>query len=123
MFPWKCGNESVDTEKLQRENEELKRRLNLYEDAVANYKKKLEGEFASASFSIDWKSINAFSIERNLDSNNMPKTIVGFMLSEPVVFTDGTGTEKDIVREWTFYCSHEEHERLVADFNKTVLGK
>ena len=123
MWSWEKKKEAVDVEKLTLEKEDLQRRLNLCEDKVNAYKKQLEGEYAEASFSVDWKAMNAFSIERNPDSSGIPKTIIGFMLAEPVVFTDGNVTEKDIVREWTFYCSHDEHQRLVADFNKFVSGK
>jgi hypothetical protein len=74
---------------------------------------------ASASFSVDWKRINAFSIERMWE-NGIPKTIIGYMLTEPVVTTEGEGeqrvTYKDVVREWTYYCSAEKHEELVKQF-------
>lgn len=123
MWSWEKKKEAVDVEKLQSEKNDLERRLRAYEDTLAAYKKRVDSEYAEASFSVDWKTMNAFSIERNPDSSGIPKTIIGFMLGEPVVFTDGNVTEKDIVREWTFYCSHAEHQRLVAEFNKYVSGK
>lgn len=93
--------------------------------AVDAYKKRLEDEYSKASYSIDWKKINAFSIERMWD-NGTQKTVIGYMQQDPVVTTEGEGeskvTYKDVVREWTLYCTHEEHQRLVKQFNEYVKG-
>jgi hypothetical protein len=98
---------------LKKENEKL---------AFANdaYRKRLVGEMENASVSIDWDAMKVFSVERMWD-NGIPKTVLGYMLSEPMVTTSGEGiervTEKEIVREWTLYCSAEKHEKLVEEFN------
>jgi hypothetical protein len=93
--------------------------------AVGEYKKRLEDEYSKASYSIDWKKINAFSIERMWDNGNQ-KTVIGYMQHDPVVTTEGEGeskvTYKDVVREWTLYCTHDEHQRLVKQFNEYVKG-
>jgi len=108
------SNLKVELEELKRENKDLK-----YANDV--YRKRLESEMSKASFSIDWDTMKAFSIERMWE-NGLPKTIIGYMLSEPMVTTSGEGvervTEKEIVREWSLYCSAEKHEELVAEFNK-----
>lgn len=109
-------------EDLQRENDKLKSQVESLANTVEYYKEIVVGEYNNASFTIDWKAINAFSVERMPDGAKY-KTVVGFMLTEPVVSEENGVVEKDVVREWTYYCSHAEHERLVADFNKTVLGK
>lgn len=108
------SNLKVELEDLKRENRDLK----YANDA---YKMRLEGELSTASFAIDWDAMKAFSIERNA-SNGFPHTIIGYMLSEPAVHTEGEGGEprvtyKDVVREWTLYCSAEKHEELVKEFN------
>jgi hypothetical protein len=99
---------------LEKENKELK-----YANDV--YKNRLENEMANASFAVDWDAMKVFSVERMWE-NGLPKTVLGYMLSEPVVTTEGEGeqrvTYKDIVREWTLYCSAEKHEQLVKEFIK-----
>lgn len=115
----KFSDLKVNIEDLKKENEALKY-------ANEAYKKRLESEMASASVSIDWDAMKVFSIERLWD-NGLPKTILGYMLSEPVVTTEGEHeqrvTYKDIVREWTLYCSAEKHEQLVKEFNLYLKGK
>ena len=98
----------VELEDLKKENE----KLTFANDA---YRKRLVGEMENASFAIDWDAMKVFSIERIWD-NGIPKTILGYMLSEPAVHTEETVTYKDVVREWTLYCSAEKHEQLVKEF-------
>jgi len=107
------SNLKVELEDLKKENERLK----FANDA---YQKRLVGEMETASFGIDWDAMKVFSIERVWD-NGIPKTILGYMLSEPAVHTEGENGEqrvtyKDIVREWTLYCSATKHEELVKEF-------
>jgi len=103
----------VQIEDLKKENERLKY-------ANEAYQKRLVGEMENASFAIDWDAMKVFSVER-LWENGLPKTVLGYMLSEPVITTEGENeqrvTYKDIVREWTFYCSAAKHEELVKEFN------
>lgn len=109
----------VQLENLKKENETLK-----YANDV--YRKRLESEMATASVAIDWNAMKVFSVERMWD-NGLPKTVLGYMLSEPMVTTSGEGvervTEKEIVREWTLYCSAEKHEQLVVEFNQYLMEK
>lgn len=114
------SNLKVELEEIKKENERLKY-------ANEAYQKRLVGEMETASFGIDWDAMKVFSIER-LWENGLPKTILGYMLSEPAVHTEGEAGEqrvtfKDVVREWTLYCSAEKHEELVKQFNEYVKGK
>lgn len=100
----------VEIENLKKENEKL-------QYAVDEYKKRLESEMADASFAIDWEAMKAFSIERMWE-NGLPKTVIGYMLEEPVTIVEGEVTTKDVVREWTLYCSAQKHEDLVREFKE-----
>jgi hypothetical protein len=106
------SNLKVELENLKKENE----KLTFANDA---YRKRLVGEMENASFATDWDAMKAFSVERMWD-NGIPKTIIGYILSEPVITTEGEGeqrvTYKDVVREWSYYCSASKHEELVKEF-------
>lgn len=106
---------------LKVEFADLKSKCERLEFANEAYRKRLEGEMVTTSYAIDWDTMKVFSIERMWE-NGIPKTILGYMLSEPMVTTSGDGiervTEKDIVREWTLYCSAEKHEQLVKEFTE-----
>jgi hypothetical protein len=104
------SNLRVECEDLRRENIRLK----ADNDA---YRQRIDNEMANTSFAIDWDTMKVFSVERNW-SNGFPTTILGYMLSEPAVHTEGAVTYKDVVREWTLHCSAEKHESLVAEFNE-----
>jgi predicted RNase H-like nuclease (RuvC/YqgF family) len=69
---------------------------------------------AKATASIDFNKIKCFSIERN-ESQYRPCTILGYNLL--------TDAENIGPREWTLYCSVEQHERLIEEFNKQKKGK
>jgi hypothetical protein len=86
------------------------------------YRNRLETEMATAPFAIDWDAMKVFSIERNWN-NGIPYTILGYMLSEPAVHTEEQVTYKDVVREWTLYCSAAEHARLIEEFNEWKAKK
>lgn len=100
----------VECEDLRIENIRLKADID-------NYRQRIDKEFKAASFGIDWDAMKVFSVERNW-GNGCPQTILGYMLSEPAVHTEGTVTYKDVVREWTLHCSAEKHEELVKEFNE-----
>jgi hypothetical protein len=114
MWSWESkiavSDLKVELEDLKRENRDLK----YANDA---YKTRLEAEFSTAPFAIDWDAMKVFSIERNWQ-NGIPYTILGYMLSEPAVHTEEQVTYKDVVREWTLYCSATEHARLINEFNE-----
>jgi hypothetical protein len=109
--------DKIKMSELKVERDDLRiENIRLKADNTA-YRQRIEMEFASASFGIDWDAMKVFSIERNW-SNGFPTTILGYMLSEPAVHTEGTVTYKDVVREWTLHCSAEKHEQLVSEFNE-----
>jgi hypothetical protein len=109
------SNLKVELENLKKENEKL-----VYANDA--YRSRLVGEMENASFAIDWDAMKVFSVERNWQ-NGIPYTILGYMLSEPAVHTEETVTYKDVVREWTLYCSAAKHEELIKEFNEWKAKK
>jgi hypothetical protein len=61
----------------------------------------------SSTFVIDWKNMDAFSVERMGEAKEA-YTIIGYYAK----------TENDVreVAEWKFYCSQEQHEKLAKEF-------
>ncbi len=111
--PIEVSNLKVQIEALKKENEKLKY-------ANEAYQKRLVGEMQTSSVAIDWDAMKVFSVERMWD-NGLPKTVLGYMLEEPIVTTEGDEqrvTTKDVVREWTLYCSSEKHEDLIKQFTE-----
>ncbi len=108
----KMSDLKVEIESLKKENQHLK-------SVHETYQKRLGEEMDNATFAIDWDAMKAFSVERNWN-NGFPVTIIGYMLSEPAVHTEGDEqrvTYKDVVREWTLHCSAAMHEKLILEFN------
>jgi hypothetical protein len=122
MWSWEKKQDD-QSYKLASENVKLQQKINELEFKVEKYEKRLEGEYAKASYSIDWVTMNAFSIERNLDTDGSHRTIIGYLMVEPFTTVEDNVTYKDVVREWNLYCSHEEHQRLVAEFNEYKTTK
>ena len=76
-------------------------------------------ELQKSSFSFDWAWGRAFSIERIHEWNEDQKiylatTVIGYLAPDP------TEDDKDKLKvgQWCFYCSAEEHTRLVEEFNE-----
>ncbi len=111
--------------KYKLENDDLKDRVKELENELKSANKiiaDVNGEIADAEPAIDWKRMNAFSVERNA-MNNKPCTIIGYILEEPVSVTEGETTTKDVVREWTLYCNAARHKALVAEFREYLKTK
>ena len=119
MFGYKSKIEASD---LKVEVQDLKKEIAQLNDSIRIYQARLVNEYSKASYSLDWKTMNAFSIERMWE-NGTHKTVVGYLMQEPVTVTEDNVTTKDVIREWTLYCSHEEHERLVQEFNEYKKAK
>jgi hypothetical protein len=68
--------------------------------------KEVRKDVQSAEFVIDWKNMDAFSIERMGDPKEA-YTVIGYWVIE--------GGEKR-VHEWKFYCSLEQHNKLADQF-------
>ena len=112
----------LEIEKTKRELERLTSTNANLAARIQELTERIEGEYSKATYAIDWREMNAFSVERIME-NGVPKTLIGYLLTEPVVTTDDNVTYKDLVREWTLYCSHEEHQRLVKQFEQYKKDK
>lgn len=112
------NNKQLDTEieKLEaaykKQIDQLNKQIKDLHQQIADDKK---GDVATSTFALNFDIMRVFAIERN-HHNNMVCTIVGHFIAEPVAFTDGNVAFKDVTREWYMYCSQEQHEKLVAEF-------
>lgn len=70
--------------------------------------KQIRDDVNSSEFVIDWKNMDAFSIERMGDVKQA-YTVIGYWVVE-------NGEKR--VHEWKFYCSVEQHNKLAEEFNK-----
>lgn len=62
----------------------------------------------NAEFVIDWKNMDAFSIERMGDPKDN-YTVIGYWVVE-------SGEKR--VHEWKFYCSLDQHNKLAKEFKE-----
>lgn len=83
---------------------------------------KLEESCRNSKCSFNFKAVNAFSIERNWN-DGVESTIIGYTLDEQIIHNDGRIIDKSTVKEWYLYCSREQHEKLVQEFNEHKKGK
>lgn len=105
-------NALLSKSELTKKVEKLEAELKAHKDHFEN----INNAIRASNFSFDFKAVKAFSIERNIH-NNLPVTIIGYFLPEArVIENDGVVTN-DIVREWYLYCSQEQHEKLVEQFD------
>lgn len=123
MSLWSWEKKEDNSYKDAVDNVKLQQKINYLEAQLEKYKTRVEGEFASATFSVDWASMNAFSVERTPNGEGTFNTVIGYMMAEPFTTVENNVTYKDVVREWTLRCSHQEHERLVAEFNLYKASK
>lgn len=102
LFGKKDKENTQTIKELQREILRLKDSLEEAQRVVADVK----AEISNCDFSFDFANINAFSIERNFD-NNLPVTVIGYLTND-----------KNETKEWYLYCSTEQHQKLVEQFNR-----
>lgn len=97
---------------LERRTEELQTKIdNLIDNAYP--------EIGDSEFVIDFNNMRVFSIERRLGENIRPVTVIGYYMNNPIVSSDGEMIfPRDIVEEWTLYCSGKRHQELIAEFRK-----
>ena len=69
-------------------------------------------DIATSNFAIDFNKMRVCALERNMH-NGMVCTIIGHLIAEPV---GDTGKFKEHVKEYYFYCSQEQHEKLIKEF-------
>lgn len=103
-----------DNKALVKKNEELRKQVETLTQELESSKaviKQINDSVKEGPFAFDFKTVNTFSIERNVN-NNQPVTIIGYFLQE----AREDGGTKDVVREWYFYCSEEAHKKLVKEF-------
>ena len=123
MWSWEKKNSSVDVAEKTRQIDALERELTRLGNALAEERlviKTLQDATRSSSFAFDFTAVKAFSVERNLDAKNLPVTIIGYLLPEPVVVTEDTTTTKDVVREWYLHCDEKQHEAIVKAFKESI---
>lgn len=113
----KCGkvkNDTTNGKSAELRIAELESEVESLKKQNDEYLKQLRGQVSKASFSVNWELMQAFSVERML-ANGVVKTVIGY-------FDPTQPSTSSAVREWTLYCSPEEHERLVEDF-KTYVSR
>jgi hypothetical protein len=69
----------------------------------------VRADVQSANFVIDWKVMNAFSVERMGDAKEA-YTIIGYW--------NKNESGLAYVAEWKFYCSLEQHQKLAKEFSE-----
>ena len=74
-----------------------------------------ESDLQTSTFTLNFSAMRVFAIERNLHNGDVC-TIVGHFIAEPVAFSDGNVATKDTIHEWYLYCSQEQHEKLIKEF-------
>ena len=68
----------------------------------------------SSTFVIDWRNMDAFSVERMGDAKEA-YTIIGYYVVNE--------HSKREVAEWKFYCSQKQHDKLAKEFAEYTVDK
>lgn len=68
----------------------------------------------SSNFVIDWRNMDAFSIERMGDVKEAYTVIGYYVVNEH---------SKREVAEWKFYCSQKQHDKLAKEFAEFTADK
>lgn len=112
------STQKVEIENLKRDKARLEKDVAHHEARCEELASMINNNVASSDVHFDFKSMRTFSVERNVH-NGKPCTIVGYLLQEPVLSSDGEMVVmKDVVREWYLYCNQERHQHLVEQFRK-----
>lgn len=118
MWPFKFVDEDKERqiEDLMDERDNLRKRLN---ELRGNRYKEVMEDLNKSSFSFDWERGGAFAVERIHEFDDdleiyITTTVIGYHKSVPTAENPNTVVNG----EWRFYCSQEEHERLVKEFNE-----
>lgn len=69
----------------------------------------------SSTFVIDWRNMDAFSIERMGDDGKTAYTVIGYYIVNE--------HSKREVCEWKFYCSQQQHDKLAKEFSEYIVDK
>lgn len=115
------GNWKIEKSDMKVRIGELEKELAGVKQQLANSNKVIDdinNELRDTEFALDFNIFRVFSIERNV-SNNKPCTIIGYYMNEPVISSDGEMVvNRDVVKEWTLYCSDRVHRKLIDEFNQ-----
>jgi hypothetical protein len=119
-FNMKAKMESAQkaAEKYAARVNELDVEVTSLRNEMISLRKKLEQEDAieqNLSVAIDFNKIDAFSVERNIGDNNRRCTVIGYLQPSKTT-ADGVVTKISTTQEWVLYCSAEQHEKLVKEF-------
>jgi hypothetical protein len=93
---------------LKMEVQDLKRELGYKQEEVDRLRQTLEDQkkqVRNELVSFDFKAVKVFSIEREWNARGIHTTI-GYIVN-------------DEVKQWVFFCSEEQHERLVKEFQQS----
>lgn len=119
-------SDKITLSDLKVENGELKNEVHRLQNEVKRYQQlidEIQNDLTKCEPVIDFNTMRVFSIERHV-SNNRPCTIIGHLLNEPVLSSDGEMIkDRDVTKEWTLYCSNERHAELVERFKAHNAGK
>lgn len=114
------SNQKVQIEELKADVATWKKTAEQYEQRAKELADMINGAVASAPVYFDFKNMKVFSVERNVN-NGKPCTIIGYLLQEPVLSSDGEMiVGKDVLKEWYLYCSEDRHAELVEQFKKAI---
>ena len=119
MF-WKCASDKPDTSKSELVAENLKLKAEL--EQLKGVLDKVNKEMQSSEFAVDFEEMNAFSIERYVNGN-VPCTLIGYFIDEPVVAEDKKIGSKKVLNQWYLYCTQERHTELVDQFKVYMKNK
>lgn len=94
-------SKDVEIENLENKIKELENKI------LSLYSKELE----ECEFEFDFKSTDAFSIER-INKNGKNQTVIGYMKHD-----------ENTIGEWYLGCSFSQHQKLAEQFRNSVLKK
>jgi hypothetical protein len=107
MFGKRDTVEYIRSEDHHKAIDKLKNKIRDLEIVIAEYADRMSDQYSTATYAINWHQMEPFSIERML-VNGVAKTVLGYL--------DEAGS----IKEWTLYCSHAMHEKLVEEFRQYV---
>lgn len=100
---------------LQRAQETIKALRQQERDAKTS-------DIATATFSVDFDEMDAFSIER-MEKGSSVITVIGHTVEQTSWDANGNSTSTTEIKEWSLYCSHDQHEKLVVEFDEYKKNK
>lgn len=90
-----------------------------YNELVKFYDKRdeeLQDQARDLPVSLNFGSMDAVSVERIINSQGRPVTVVGYKLRKDVKHINGTDSTYEI-KVWYLYCNDKVHKDVVKQFN------